>query len=139
MTDQELQQETIVVELEEESRDWRTEVPNIVLRVLRLDPFALDLYIHLRSIAGGGGGGKAEIGGRKLAELTGMSRGQVADVKKRLSQPFQELGGKPLIRLGEKVKSQGGMVDSITITNIWRENSAYLNKLQKGKSGHVVA
>src|SRR3954454_1719012 len=71
-------------------------VPNIVFE-LGLSPYELSLYCAIRRTTGDDG--ICFRSGRTLAFMCGMSSGQVSRCKKRLATPFENLGGKPLIRI----------------------------------------
>lgn len=92
-------------------RKYRTEVPNMIYD-MNLDPYTGWLYSHIKRIAGDSG--ICERGTRSLAEVTGMSMGQVVKSKQILKK-------KKLIRVVEH-PPKSGLADEIYVTNIWRKN-----------------
>lgn len=128
-------QDTIV--LEEISRAYRTEIPNVVFEMLEareITFLSFTLYCVYRRIAGEHG--RCFVGTRRLAELTGMSTPSITKHKRLLSKPFKRLLGKSLIKIkdGDPKKEEASI---ITISDIWGENHRnFKNKLTCVKSDH---
>ena len=97
----------------------------------RLSVYAIHLYRILRSIAGNENTSWKST--EQLAEISNMSKGQVANCKKELQQKFHQLDGKPLIEIKEKkkvtlkqgAKLNGTIYHTIHIPNIWCYNRAF--------------
>ena len=117
------------IEFQEVSRDFRTEIPNIVMELFqqkKISSYALILYLNLRRTAGEHG--KSWKGTRLLAKECGCSLGQISNSKKELSQDFELLDGMSLIKIIPANK-QKETADTILITDIWRPNYKYFKKL----------
>lgn len=89
------------------SHKYRTEIPNL-LDEMRLSPFEMALYVHVKRRAGDGG--KCNENSRELAAATSMSAGQVSAAKNSLKQ-------RGLIEVST-VKGR----DVITVCDIWQQN-----------------
>lgn len=89
------------------SHKYRVELPNLIDE-MRLSPFEVALYVHVKRRAGDDGVCKESA--RELAEACRMSLGQITAAKK-------ELVTRGLIEV-RRVKRQ----DVIFICNIWQEN-----------------
>lgn len=95
-------------------RQWRTEIPNTVVRGSKsgISVHAKWLYVYLKSVAGDSG--SCWQGTKTMSEGTGISTGKISSCKKELEQ-----AGLISISKGDTSK---GRSDTITITNIWRQN-----------------
>jgi hypothetical protein len=103
---------------------YRTEIPNIVC-MLRLSPFELALYVHLKRTAGDDG--ECRKSTETLAEETGISIGMISKLKAALAAPRAELNNKSLIVLQERKRAHGGKPQHIIrLVDIWPENMAAL-------------
>lgn len=89
------------------SHTYRTEIPNLIDE-LRLSPFEMALYVHVKRRAGDGG--VCNENSRELAEATSMSAGQVSAAKNSLKQ-------RGLIQV-RTVKGR----DVISVCDIWQQN-----------------
>lgn len=122
------------VVLQETSRDYRTEIPNIVDEMVKLgflSFYAFRLYSVYRRIAGEHG--KCWVGTRGLAEHCGFSPTKVTEAKKELSQAFIMLQGKSLIQIQPGSKKME-TADTVYINDIWADNYAHFkNKVTCAK------
>ncbi len=107
--------------------------------VKKLSIYAKELYRVMRSFAG-----QDNITWKNtdnLAEISNMSKGQVANCKKELQNHFHQLDGNPLIEITEKKKTtrkdgekiNGTIFHQVTIKCIWNYNRAFflLKKIEK--------
>src|SRR5271163_3228543 len=88
----------IKVEVEDESSDrsFFAMIPGI-LRKMHLGSYAVNYYFILKSIAGEGG--KCYMTQKNLAREVGCSIRQIQKINENLSQPFEILNEKPLIKI----------------------------------------
>jgi len=124
--------------LKDVPRDFRTEIPNIVIEMIRLKLIphtALTLYTIYRKVAGENG--SCWIGTRGLAELCGMNVKTVTAAKHKLAQKFDILGGKSLIEITPGNKKEGH-ADTVVIESIWIDNYTRFKKIPTcGKTSHT--
>lgn len=121
--------------LEEVSRNFRTEIPNIIYELVTtgdLSIYEQYLYQTYRRMAGEHG--ECFAGQKKLSEITGISHTEIVRIKKKLSQPFKKLNDKPLIRI-QKAPKQSNLADIVTIVDIWPENHAFFKNKLRCKAG----
>jgi helix-turn-helix protein len=134
MHNQQSQVEQII--LEEVSRNYRTEIPNVVFEmVLEKEITANEfmLYSVYRRIAGEHGSCFATT--KTLAEMTGLSKNTVIAAKRTLSRPFKKLFGKSLIKItpGDRKSQQ---TDVVVIMDVWPENQQeFKNNVRCPKRG----
>lgn len=125
------------IEFQETSRDFRTEIPNIVLEMLHdgdIDPSSFTLYCVYRRIAGQSGA--CWVGTRELAKRCGLSTKTITNCKRVLSQSFKKLDGNKLIRITASSK-KSEQADIVTIMDIWPYNHAFFQKKPTcGKRDH---
>lgn len=111
-------------------RDYRTEIPNIVLEMLhhgQISPSAFILYSVYRRIAGPTG--ECWVGYRKLMKMARMNDITFRKARKELCSNFDVLNGKSFIHL-EPGNKKLETSDSVTIEDIWPENYHFFkNKL----------
>lgn len=123
-------------EIFEEKPDhhYRTEIPNIVLK-LNLLPEELAVYVHLKSICGGSGKCWKSI--KNLANQCCMSENTLRRVLNNLSlRDYEVLLHQPLIKVIQRFKSDGSQdTNLITITPIWRINGDFHR--QKGGGSNL--
>ena len=113
----------------EGERSYYTTIPNIIFS-LGLDPYAFMYYCTLRKTAGEKG--SCFKSKETLSEESGCSYRLISELNHYLSQPFEALGGKPLIRLKTQVKPDGSQTTNlITITDVWVENITILSNQNK--------
>lgn len=112
-------------------RKYYAAIPNIVL-TLGLHPFELALYAYLKKVAGEDG--TCWKSRATIAKEIKMSAGMVTKCKEALARPRQELNGKPLIVVTEHMQNGGNANHSITITDIWPENMAELERVRLEKA-----
>lgn len=131
-------QEKII--LEETSRNFRTEIPNIIFEMLETGELSLSeftLYLVYRRIAGENS--ECWTSTRTLANKCVMNKDTVTKSKKRLSLPFESLEGKPLIKItkGDRKKEE---TDTVVVVDIWRENNEFFKKRLRvrNEGGRVV-
>ena len=106
----------------------------------KLSPYAITLYTLIKLIAGKEG--KVWMTGANLAEQCGFSESKLSEAKKELTQPMEQLNGKPLIEITKrkvKFKRKDGTegardADVLTPTHIWPENNAYMSTLKHHQS-----
>ena len=134
------QDHTVEVRDTSDLRKYRTEIPNIIDEIL-INPYHFRVYCKLKRIAGQNG--KCWSGNNELADLCGMGLTQYKKSKKFLSEPFEELGGRPLIVITNSKLSNGTNAHSvIEIVDIWEDNFTYMiekyknNKEIGGRSPH---
>ena len=113
---------------QEVSRDYRTEIPNIVFEMLEkrlISASAFVLYAVYRRIAGQNG--SCWVGKRGLEKRCGLNHKTIVKSKTILSSTFEILNGKSLIEStpGDYVD---GKSDTITIVDIWPENHSFFKK-----------
>lgn len=113
-------------------RKYFAAIPNIVL-TLGLNPFELTLYVHLKRAAGDSGGACWKSTATMGRECH-MSTGMISKTKASLSSPRDALNGKPLITVSEQMQHGGHANHSITITDIWPENMAALERVHSMKA-----
>lgn len=114
--------------LEEVSRDFRTEIPNIVYELIeagKINASDYMLYSIYRKIAGQSGA--CWVGTRRLAQMIGLSHPTIAKSKKVLSMKFALLGGKSLIKI-TPCDRKSETADVITIIDIWPENHRHFKE-----------
>lgn len=98
----------------------RTELPNILFE-LDLDPYEFRVYCQIKKITGDGG--KCWMSMRALAEKCNISERKLREVKKSLSQPIEQLGNIPLLKITKRKKEKGDLdTDLIEIIDIWPVN-----------------
>ena len=108
---------------EKADHDFRTEIPHIVA-YLRLDPFQLSVYTHLKKIAGDKGNCWRKY--KSLATMCVMSETKLKECIAFLRKPFKLLGGLPLIQVVPRKKPDGSFhTNLIKITPIWRANGDF--------------
>lgn len=98
----------------------------------KISPHAIALYTCIRQIAGQNSACWSSTS--YLSALTGMSAGMISEAKADLTQPIEQLNGKPLLEITEKrkkVTQPDGSVKSVPYhqivpTHIWPENNAYM-------------
>lgn len=112
-------------------RKYYAAIPNIVLS-LGLHPFELALYAYLKKVAGESG--VCWKSRATIAKEIKMSAGMVSKCKDALAMPRPELNGKPLIVVSEQMQNGGNANHSITITDIWPENMAELERIRLEKA-----
>lgn len=113
----------------EGERSYYTTVPNIIFS-LGLDPYAFMYYCTLRKTAGEKG--SCFKSKETLSEESGCSYRLISELNNYLSQPFEALGGKPLIRVESQFKSDGSQATNrITIIDVWLENITNLSNKNK--------
>lgn len=117
-----------MIEMEEVSRDYRTEIPNIVFELLaagKISHFAFVLYGLYRRTAGERG--KCWKGFRKLSQECKLSLDTIHKARLELQQSFPELAGRSLIKVqkGDNKKNQS---DTVLIMDIWSPNHFYFKK-----------
>lgn len=114
-------QEQIEIREERPSHFYRTELPNIVEDILT-DPYEFRVYMHFKRKAGDKG--YCSSTNLTIAESCGMSKGKFLRVKKSLSLPRTELEGRSLIKITQRITSDGGRdTDLIAIVPIWDLNA----------------
>jgi hypothetical protein len=116
---------------EEELPDhhWRTEIPNIVLKI-GLSPIELAVYIYLKSTAGDSGECWKSIA--SLSKECGVGETKLKECLKRLSDPI--LSGTPLIRVKRRKKKDGSFQSNvILIVPIWRKNGDFFRDKKRIK------
>lgn len=124
--------------LEEVSRNYRTEIPNVVFEMLRdgdLTITEFGIYCVYRRIAGEHG--SCFAGSRKIAEMAGVNKETITIAKRKLSMSFKKLGGKSLIKItpGDKKLEQA---DVVVIVDVWPENQQqFKNKVTCTELGHT--
>lgn len=105
-----------------------TEIPNIVFELLSRELISRDAFIlytvYKRTT---GQTGKCWKGFRKLGKETGLSQGQISNVRKELQKPFALLGGMPLIEI-VKSDPKENKADVVYLNNIWHANFFCFNK-----------
>jgi hypothetical protein len=123
---------------EEVSRDYRTEIPNIVFEMNEaglISDSDFKLYCTYRRIAGQNGG--CYYGTRSLVKKCGLSHTTITLCKKNLSQKFEILGWKSLIKITPCDRKKE-TADLIRITDIWPDNFKFFkNKLTCANSRHT--
>lgn len=98
---------------EDSMHDYRTEIPNIIFE-MKLDPYEMTTYCHLKKAAGDHGG--CWKSSKTLCEDMGISHPKLIQIKKSLEY-------KGLIRVEKRVHENGGsMSDFVTVTDIWHMN-----------------
>lgn len=117
--------EEIFVQDNSSLHKYRTEIPNII-EDLDLDPYAYRLYCYYKKVAGDYG--KCTQKKSTISKETRMSPSVIKDRNKILSQPFPQLGGKPLITIvHRKDENNDNLPNQITIEDIWPENFQILS------------
>lgn len=112
---------------------YRTEIPNIIFD-LGLDPYALSLYLHYKKVAGDHG--KCFQKKSTISAETGISSTTIKDRNKVLTQPRQELNGKSLITITQRVDEKGEPLPTLVeINDIWPENFQILFSRFSGDGG----
>ena len=124
--------------VEQDSRVWRTEIPNIVFG-LGLSVYEKVLYLHLKQTAGQAG--RCWKSTATLAAESGMSMASISEAKKGLAEKRKELGGKPLIIIKQEKQQGGGKARHIiTIVDIWEKNIAFYRlKKATGNRGKTTS
>lgn len=123
-------QRHVKFETEEVSRHYRTELPNIVIKMAAaglISNNALILYTHFRQIAGEDG--SCWMGYRKLLSICHLSAPTFRKAKNELLKSFPELDGKSLIANipGDRKLEEA---DTVVIIDIWKQNHNFFkNKL----------
>lgn len=105
--------------------NYFTQIPNIIFE-LGLDPHAITLYLYYKKVAGDNGFcyQKKET----ISENCGMGRSTIKSRNNILSQPFEELGGKPLIKITQRKGEDGNNLPTLVeLTDIWPENIKILS------------
>jgi len=108
------------------SHKYRHELPNIVDE-MGLDPYEYRVYGHYKRIAGDSG--DCFRSNTRLAKECGMGLTKFKQVKARLAEPFEVLGGKPLIEVTSRMTDKGDPdTDWVTIIDIWPDNMRYISE-----------
>ena len=121
------------------------------ITIKKLSVFAQHFYTILKSIANDNSA--CWMNRNNLAELAGMSIGQVTNCKRELAQKFHQLDGNPLIILEkcqktiyeDEKKVNKTFYDKMWVVDIWRWNNGFkvaqkhLKKLEeKQEQGHQM-
>lgn len=115
---------------------YRTEIPNIIDE-LNLDPYAYRLYCYYKKVAGDSGACFQKK--KTIEEKTGMSTTVIKDRTKILAAPFEELGGKPLIKVTSRKGTDGNNLPTlIEVEDIWPENFKILSTRFSGAPPSVA-
>src|SRR5690349_13797221 len=114
-----------------DSRKYYAAIPNIVFRI-GLNPYEISLYVYLKTVAGEDG--VCWKSTATIARELKMGVGTVSRTKTLLAQPYEALGGKPLIVIATEMQNGGNPNHAITITDIWPENMAELARVRAGKA-----
>lgn len=94
--------------------------PNIIWE-LGLDPYAITLYMYYRKVAGDHGSCFQKK--KTISENLKMSVSVIKNRNNILSQPFEMLGGKPLITIEQEKGEDGNNLPTlIRLVDIWPEN-----------------
>ncbi len=112
----------IQVVFEEVSRDYRTEIPNIVFELLaskKISIYAFTLYCVYRRTAGTQG--RCWKGMRALAKECGSSLSKISESREELAKQFEELNGQSLIVIIPGCKKKN-ISDTVLIRDIWASN-----------------
>jgi hypothetical protein len=112
-------------------RKYYAAIPNIVLRI-GLSPYELSLYVYLKQVAGEGG--VCWKSTATIAKDLHIGAGTISRTKIALAQPRAELNNKPLIVITTEMQNGGNPNHAITITDIWPENMAELERVRVGKA-----
>lgn len=112
-------------------RKYYAAIPNIVF-TLGLNPFELTLYVYLKKVAGDDGACWKSTA--SIAKECNMSAGMVSKLKTSLASPRPELSGKPLIVIATEMQNGGNPNHGVTITDIWPENMAELERVRRVKA-----
>lgn len=116
---------------QEISRDYRTEIPNIVFELLESGEISSNdmmLYLTYRRVAGEHGA--CWIGTRGLTKKTRLSDKTITKSKINLSRPFAALGGKSLITI-TPCNRKNEEADTVMIIDIWKENFEHFIKKKR--------
>lgn len=106
-------------------------IPNIVF-TLGLSPHELVLYVYLKKVAGEDG--ICWKSTATIAKELNMGAGTVSRTKPLLAKPREGIGGKPLIAIASEMQNGGNANHVISITDIWPENMAELERVRRGKA-----
>lgn len=110
---------------------YRTEIPNVVFR-LGLDPCELCVYLFFKRVAGDDGSCYMTL--KSICQQIKIGETKLKEAKKKLSESFQQLGGKSLIKIQIRYKKDGSRdTDLIQIEDIWEENFSAIKYFNKGK------
>jgi len=112
-------------------RKYYAAIPNIVF-TLGLHPYELTLYVYLKKVAG-----EDQVCWQStatIAKACSMSAGMVSKLKAALARERVELGGKALITITTEMQNGGNANHGITITDIWPENMAELERVRRVKA-----
>ncbi len=118
------QSENVNIQIEDESdeKKYFTTIPNIIYR-MGLGAYAIAYYSILKSTAGERG--KCFKSQATMAKEVGCSVRQIRYLNEILSQPFEILNGKPLIRITKSKRVDGARsTNIITLLDIWLENNS---------------
>ena len=107
-------------------RKYFAAIPNIVF-TLGLNPYELVLYCYLKKVAGESG--TCWKSTATIARDLPMGAGTVSRTKGSLAAPRAALNGKALISITAKMLNGGHPSHAITITDIWPENMAELERV----------
>lgn len=122
---------------------FRTEIPNIIFD-LELTPHEFKLYCYYKRVAGDRGNCYKSRG--TIEKECGISAAQQKRINAKLKQPFEKLGGAPLILCRQTEKEDGSPgTTQIFIVDIWRcngdyfrnENKDYVGSHRAGGSAHT--
>jgi hypothetical protein len=122
------------VEIEDQANEHQqfTQLHNI-LGFMGLDAYARSYYWAIKQICWSEKG-KCFMSKKNLCQMAGFGETKLREVEKFLSQPFEILGGKPLIIVVAQKKNDGSKGPNlIKIVDIWEENYRF-TKAKPSKS-----
>lgn len=128
--------DNVVVEDEDTTASFFSMIPHLICRIC-LGGFEIGYYTLLKSIAGDKG--QCFMSQQNIADQMRCSTKTIQRLNKYLSQPFEALNGKPIIRIRESKNAQGGRGPNIiTLVNIFPENYDLCTKKLNIKAGPRV-
>ena len=116
---------------------YRTEIPNIITDLLRLNVYQKAVYFEYKRMAGDAG--SCYKSNKKIAYDLDISVRKLQYTKQELAEPWNQLNGKPLIKITERKTEKGDRdTDLVEIIDIWEENFLYYyQKKYKGAAQHT--
>ena len=112
-------------------RKYYAAIPNIVFK-LGLNPYELSLYVYLKKVAGEEG--MCWKSTSTIARELNMGAGTVSRTKGTLAISRTALNGKSLITIATEMQNGGNPNHAISITDIWPENMAELERVRLEKA-----
>lgn len=103
-----------------------------IVHDIGLNSYLFHLYALMKRAAGENGHSTLSVA--TMASKLGCCENTIKKYKKQLEIPRAELGGKSLIKIKKRQAVAGDPEsDEITLTDLWPENTAHIEKLRKEK------